>query len=91
MKIAIEAQRIFRTNKHGMDSGCSRNDSRTAKNRSPTHEDVHTGCPGRGSLPGRISQLPYRRNKMPDLSAMGTSSLTTSHSPHKTGYRALHE
>ena len=86
MKIAIEAQRIFRTNKHGMDF-VALETIRELQKIDHTHEYYIL----RGSLPGRISQLPYRRNKMPDLSAMGTSSLTTSHSPHKTGYRALHE
>lgn len=45
MKIAIEAQRIFRKEKHGMDY-VARNHPGTAKDR-PTERILHTGQPGR--------------------------------------------
>lgn len=90
MKIAIEAQRIFRTNKHGMDF-VALETIRELQKLDHILEYYIIGCPRRRSLSGRISQLPYYRNKMPDLSAMGTSCLTTSHSQDKTGDCTLHE
>ncbi|EIY27868.1 hypothetical protein HMPREF1063_01645 [Phocaeicola dorei CL02T00C15] len=45
MKIAIEAQRIFRKEKHGMDYVASGNHPGTAKDRQ-TKRILHTGQPG---------------------------------------------
>ena len=70
MKIAIEAQRIFRSNKHGMDFCCARNHPAVAATR-PRERVLHPREPGRRPLPQRECEFPYRRDQLPHLSALG--------------------
>ena len=75
MKIAIEAQRIFRTNKHGMDFVALESIRELQK---IDHENEYYIFVSPGG-------------KMPNLSTLGTSCATQRHSKNKTGPTALYQ
>ncbi len=76
MKIAIEAQRIFRTNKHGMDFVALESIRELQK---IDHENEYFifVTPGEDRCFGRIGKCAYYRTKMPHLPPLGTSGSST--------------
>ena len=73
MKIAIEAQRIFRPNKHGMDF-VALESIRELQKRDDGNEYYILVAPGED----RCLEEPFhRRSEMPQLSAVGANSLAT--------------
>lgn len=90
MRIAIEAQRIFRPNKHGMDFVALESIKELQKK---DHENEYFifVSPGGGSLPAGIRQSAYHRASLPHLSTVGASGPAPCRSEDQARPIALHQ
>ena len=92
MKIAIEAQRIFRPNKHGMDF-VALETIRELQKIDKENEYFIFVSPGPDHClnDGRDRQCTYHRSEMPDLSTLGTMGVATCDKEMQTGFASLHK
>ena len=91
MKIAIEAQRIFRRDKHGMDFVVLGDTEGNFRKRKDGNEYYVLVAPGGGPVPGRIGQPPHHRTALPHLSPVGADCIAPRPSGRlKADYAALY-